>query len=252
MAMVHCNIPIHPNASVVGRSILLTVIAVNERYFEPFNMTIKSKLFPVRIDVSSDDKNIRIVDTLLIDPTCWPIPLYSPLQESVERNIRDYAYTVLSDAEVTGMGRTVRHFTGRVDLWSTELQTKIEDQLRPQIWAIVNDATNTLVSTGKLIPITIRLVIHGISIHEDIQWDQSVPVTPMEFAQEFAKDLNLPEDAVVAVLICILEQLHGLPMDTSTDESASSQTAQNRGAWLLDPKDTVATTNQIVASHKPE
>lgn len=213
-------------------------------------MTAKSALYPVRVDVASDDKNTRIVDTLLIDPTCWPIPLYAPLQESVERNIREYAYTVLSDAEVAGMGRTVRHFTGRVDLWSTELQTKIEDQLRPQIWAIINGAMS--IPKGKLIPISIRLVIHGVSIHEEIQWDPSVPLTPLEFAQELAKDLNLPEEAVVAVLMCILEQLHGLQMDTSTDESVPSTTAMQRGAWMLDPKDTTAMTSQIVAIHKPE
>lgn len=214
-------------------------------------MSNPSSLFPVRVDVSSDDKNARIVDTLLLDPTCWPTPLYVPLQESVERNIRDLAYSILSDAEVTGMGRTVRHFTGRVDLWSTELQTKIEDQLRPQIWAIVNGTAGDRHPKGTLVPISIQLIIHGVNIQEDIQWDPSVPVAPMEFAQRMAKDLNLPEEAVIAITICILEQLHGLSMDTSPDESAPSQVERQRGAWMLDPKETVATTSQIVAHYRP-
>lgn len=153
------------------------------------------------------------------------------------------------------MGRTVRHFTGRVDLWSTELQTKIEDQLRPQLWAVVNGATRLKQqqqnAKGSLIPISIRLIIHGISIHEDLQWDPSLPVSPLEFAQELATDLNLPEEAVIAITICMLEQLYGLSMDTSPDESVPAQTAQNRGSWQLDPKDTVATMNQIVAQHRP-
>lgn len=215
-------------------------------------MPVPSTLIPVRVDVSSHDKSTRIVDTLLVDPSCWPIPLYAPLQESVERNIREYAYTILSDAEVAGMGRTVRHFTGRVDVWSTELQTQIEDQLRPQLWAIVNGAAKPkqqpLEESNALIPISIRLVIHGISIDENIQWDPSVPLSPLEFAQELARDLNLPDEAVIAITICLLEQLYGLDMDTSPDESLPQQ---NRGAWSLDPKDIAATTNQIVSQHRP-
>jgi hypothetical protein len=218
-------------------------------------MSVPSTLIPVRVDVSSQDKSVRVVDTLLVDPTCWPIPLYAPLQESVERNIREYAYTILSDAEVAGMGRTVRHFTGRVDVWSTELQTKMEDQLRPQLWAIVNGAARLKEHPkGTLIPITIRLVVHGISIHEEIQWDPSLSnlVSPLEFAQDLAKDLNVPEEAVISITICLLEQLYGLSMDTSADPSVSAQIASHRrGAWPLDPKDSVATTNQIVAQHRP-
>jgi hypothetical protein len=236
----------------------------------------RSTLIPIRVDVASDDKNVRIVDTLLLDPTCWPTPLYLPLQESVERNIRDLAYSVLSDAEVAGMGRTVRHFTGRVDVWSTELQTKLEDQLRPQIWSIVNGTATITTPTSQppppngdknlshLIPIAIRLMIHGITIHEDFYWDPSVPVSPMELAQEMAKDFNLPEEAVVAIVISILEQLYGLPMDLSPDESlvpttttttgtptSSSSSERPTGAWLLDPKETVAMTNQIITQHRP-
>lgn len=221
--------------------------------------TRPSTLIPVRIDVASNDKTARVIDTLIVDPTCWPIPLYSPLQESVERNIQELAYTVLSDAEVLGMGRTVRHFTGRVDLWSPELQLKVENQLRPQIWAIVNGIYDIVKpqQPGGMIPISIRLMIQGIAIHEDFQWDPSVPVSPMEFAEELGQDLNLPEEAVVAVLISFLEQLYGLTINTTEEESTptnnsnNSNTAKKRGAWRLDPKDTMSTMTQVVAQHRP-
>jgi hypothetical protein len=102
--------------------------------------SLPSTLIPVRVDVSSDDGKYRVIDTLLIDPTCFPIPLYSPLSQAVEDNVREIAYSILSDAECQGMVRhsSGKHFTGRIDLWNKKLQTKAEDQLRPQIWKIID------------------------------------------------------------------------------------------------------------------
>jgi hypothetical protein len=219
-----------------------------------------STLIPVRIDVTSDDKSIRIVDTLLMDPTCWPVPLYAPLHESLEQNVEELAHTVLSESEVIGMGRTVRHFTGRVDLWSNALQTKIEDQLRPQLWAIVNN-TNTQKglssvpyksssSSSSPVPVHIRLVVHGVVIQEDLLWDPSVPVSALEFAQDMAKEYQLPDEAIVAIVTTILEQVHGLQMDTSVDQSVSlSQPKQ--GAWRMDSKEHIATVAHMVSQHRP-
>ena len=61
---------------------------------------IPSNIVPLRVDVRSADKTIRIVDTVLFDPTCWPVTLYKPLYESVEENVHQLAHTILSDAEV--------------------------------------------------------------------------------------------------------------------------------------------------------
>jgi hypothetical protein len=205
---------------------------------------------PVRIDVTSEDKNIRIIDTLLVDPTCWPIPLYSPLRQAVEENVREYAHTILSDMEVHGMGRTVRHFTGRVDLYSAALQTKIEDQLRPQLLAI---ATGDLPKPkGSPTKISIRLVVHGVAMHEDILWDCSVPVSPFDFARDMAEDWNLPDEAVVPIATAILEQLYGLSMDTSPDVLAGPSNNSRRGAWTLETKENIAVMGQLVAQHRPE
>jgi hypothetical protein len=205
---------------------------------------------PVRIDVTSEDKNIRIVDTLLVDPTCWPIPLYAPLRQSVEANVREYAHTILSDMEVHGMGRTVRHFTGRVDLYSPVLQTKIEDQLRPQLWAIASaDLPKPQDSPTK---ISIRLAVYGVMMQEDILWDCRVPVSPFDFAREMAKDWKLPDEAMVPIATSILEQLYGLPMDSTADPLALGPDTARRGAWLLDTKENVAVLGQLVAQHRPE
>lgn len=205
-------------------------------------------LIPIRVDVVSDDKSSRIVDTLLFDPTCWPIALYTPLQESVERNVQELAHTILSEAEVQGMGRTVRHFTGRVtDLWSPSLQTKIEEQLRPQLWKICNGEIALPKSSTR---IAIRLIVHGIVIKEDFLWDPNVPVSPLEFAQDLAKEYKLSDEGAVAVVTTILEQLYGLVVDTSVDVSENPN-ARMTGAWMMDTKEHIAAVGQSIAHHRP-
>ena len=57
-------------------------------------------IVPIRVDVLSEDKTIRIVDTLLFDPTCWPVTLYHPLYVAIEENVTQMAHNILSDAEV--------------------------------------------------------------------------------------------------------------------------------------------------------
>lgn len=236
-----------------------------------------STLIPVRVDVLSDDQLLRIVDTLLIDPTCWPIPLTVPLHIAVEQNVTSLAYDILSDAEVQGMGRTVRHFTGRFEIWNAKLQEKVEAQLRPQLWKIANGQaiipkrqseekkdggyndddvdddycnhdTNDM---SHLIPISIRFIQNRMVVHEDILWDPHGLVSPIEFAQSMTKELNLPEEATVSILMTMLEQIYGLPMDDSPDEAVEQDLEKDvRGAWMLDVKDKLRTDSQIVAHHR--
>jgi len=258
------------------------------------------QLFPVRIDVFSDDRNLRIVDSLLVDPTVWPVPLpryfdykcASEMDSAVDANSQYLANSILSDAEVMGMGRTARHFTGRVDLWSDRLQKKIADQIRPQILEIIRlfycetnsrntksdeiikgrkrprDENNTAngpkgdfgddqkihktsaeattasgqnpkpavsstsaatdpvpsssssssntqsppaeVSFDHLIPIRLRLSVHGVRIHDDLLWDPTMPVSPLEMANAIAEDLGLANEAIQAIAIhvrCFLKLL---------------------------------------------
>lgn len=101
---------------------------------------VELQLIPIRINVATDDKNLRIVETLLIDRTVWPVPLVTrdgldALEKSLSDNAWYYARSVLADAEVAGMGRTVRHFTGRLELWSNSLLEKIHACILPQFLA---------------------------------------------------------------------------------------------------------------------
>ena len=226
-------------------------------------------LIPVRVDVSSDDKSVRIVETLLMDPTCWPIPLTPPLHESVNQNVREIAHTLLSDLEVQGMGRTVRHFTGRVDLWTLSLQRKIEDQLRPQFWQIAA-SNNSIVNVQKsssqpnnkgaggrrkkdsIIPIKIRLTVNDVIIKEDIMWDPLVPdYTPLDFAQTLGEELNLPDEAVIAVATTIVEQLHGITMEESEERPIPSISNPGIGATDIESKDHMSNMSIIVSQHRP-
>ena len=205
-----------------------------------------SSLIPIRVDVVSDDKSTRIVETLLFDPSCWPIPLSRPLSISVEANIKEIAHTILSESETNGMGRTVRHFVGRMELWTSSLQDKIEAQLRPQLWKIVD---GHLPKPKTPIHISLRLVVHSVVIHDDILWDPNLPITALDFAKDMARDLKLPDEAVVAIATTILEQTYGMAMDKSADRSVAPN--NNRGAWIMDSKDYVTSMAHVVAQHRP-
>jgi hypothetical protein len=179
------------------------------------------------------------------------------------------------------MGRTIRHFTGRLDLWTPKLQTAVEDQLRPQLWRIATKPPEQLAGScsSSPIPISIRLQIDRMVIHEDILWDSSCRLSPLEFARDMAEELNLPDEATVAIATTIVEQLHGLTIDTTSDPTlannatnstntsnantvANNTTNNNnvttnnasgkpsRGAWLIDPKEHASIAQQVVAQHR--
>ena len=118
-------------------------------------------------------------------------------------------------------------------------------------------------------------MLDRIVVHEDILWDCNGRLSPFEFAQDMAEELNLPEEATVAIATTIIEQLHGLKMDPTTDQSLSMNVVNNpnnnnslnsnpsasttttavaskslRGAWLLDTKDQTAIASQVVAQHR--
>mmetsp|Transcript_21715 Transcript_21715/g.45695 ORF Transcript_21715/g.45695 Transcript_21715/m.45695 type:complete len:238 (+) Transcript_21715:94-807(+) len=235
---------------------MATISESSTRELKKNSNAVGSNLVPVRVDVLSHDKTIRIVDTLLLDPSCWPVTLYQPLFVSVEENITHIAHTVLSDAEVQSMGRTVRHFTGRLDLWNYKLQKTIEDQLRPQLWKIAEmDQDEKIVFRKRdetLIPITIRLMFDRINVHENILWDKYGRLSPFEFAEDMAKELNLPDDAIISIAMTIIEQLHGLPIDTTSDPTLENDPKQfYRGAWITnDIKEHTSIVSQVVAQHR--
>ena len=174
------------------------------------------------------------------------------------------------------MGRTIRHFTGRLEIWNPKLQEAVEDQIRPQLWKIASNTVACVTptksstdnsTTSHLLPISIRLMMDRIVVHEDILWDCNGRLSPFEFAQDMAEELNLPDEAIVAIATTIIEQLHGLKIDTTPDQSLSINVVQNpnntgsasttavasksqRGAWLLDTKDHTAIASQVLAQHR--
>ena len=153
------------------------------------------------------------------------------------------------------MGRTVRHFTGRLDLWSHKLQKAVEDQLRPQLWKIatMNEDDTTMIPKHDetLVPISIRLMIDRLVIHENILWDKNGRVSPFEFAQDMANEMNLPDEAIIVIAMTIIEQLHGLPIDKTLDSTLANSIKKScRGAWTMDPKEHASITSQVVAQHR--
>ena len=124
--------------------------------------TMRHGLYPIRIDASSEDSTARIVDTLLIDPSCLPapwvpyLPLTPPLpsreggvgtggdaiSDLVDRNARLMADSVLADAECLPTARSARqHFSGRVELFDRPgLRERVEHQIRSQLRTVLNEA----------------------------------------------------------------------------------------------------------------
>jgi len=224
-------------------------------------------LIPIRVDVVSKDKLVRIVDTVVLDPTCWPITLYEPLYRAIDDNVRELAHTILADAEVLGMGRTIRHFTGRIEVWTASLQKLVEHQLRPQLWHIATQTTpmhRRPPHAETLIPIVIRMIVDNkIRIEEEFHWDLHGKISPFEFAEEMARDYQLPDEATVHLATTILEQLYGLSVDPTPEKVLPPSTLQpptqpptktttKTGAWLVPPRDQGATMAHVVAHHRTD
>lgn len=316
-------------------------------------MVMLPSLVPIRIDVFTSDKSLRVVDTLLFDPTVWPIPFPQHVVSSnsnnnnsrintydaarmawIESNVQLLANELLADQECLGMGRTARHFTGRVDLWSDTMQSLIADQIRPQLVQVAlgtattarqrplvaikrktsaadtqSDVTVTkkakidsmevdtpekestksneegqqppketettettatapakekekadkptqkLPAKSNLIPIRIRLLVHGVRIHDDFDWDPCLGMSPLELAEAMGRDLNLSDEAVVALTIDMAEQIHGLVVlpdepGTEVDEGGPPDRRNVTAAWPLEQRVHITNVAHLVAQHR--
>jgi hypothetical protein len=330
----------------------------NPQHILTMTMMLPS-LVPIRIDVFASDKSLRIVETLLLDPTVWPIPF--PRHSNgitnddtdasraawIESNCQLLANQVLADQECVGMGRTARHFTGRVELWSDSMQCQIADQIRPQLEQVALGTTSrqrpllvgkvkrkasakaadsslppekkvkidnmeidtpekessnadaeekpseeqpkkedtasettapakaeekkadettsnepTKLSSQKpfheksrLIPIRLRLLVHGVRIHDDFDWDPCLGVSPLELAQTMGRDLQLSDEAVVALAIDIAEQIHGLSIvpdepGMEEDEGGPPDRRNTTAAWPLEQRLHITNVAHLVAQHR--
>jgi hypothetical protein len=250
-----------------------------------------------------------------MDPRVWPLRRTPTTRRSdddwIAANARYLAHQLLTDLEVQGMGRTVRHFTNRTDLWSVSLAKQIMDQLRPQLAVVAalqqkaarrpfgalvsspptkrrkaadeqvtleegrtaaaprevtagngtdtQDAaasrTNSDSSASALIPIRIRLSIHGMRIHDDCMWDPSlISVTPLDYARILGRDLQLPTEAVQAIAVDIAEQIQGSPRsaaeDTTEDDNPVRPNTRTTAAWSLSSRTHISHVAHLVAQHR--
>ena len=117
-----------------------------------------SHLIPVRVDATCNT-GYRLVDTLLVDPTCLPRPLSefartSTTNEAIEANVRILSDTLISDFEVAAIqsaGYRQNYFTGRVALLNVpDLRAEVERQIRRALWDMVDgDASAGAAATGS-------------------------------------------------------------------------------------------------------
>jgi len=136
-------------------------------------MSSITTLVPIRVDASSSDGAVHIIDTLLIDTNCLPISQpsnYNSNQTSslstlsketdnsfslpslIDSNATHLTETILADAEVYGTSRsnTKSYMGGRLDLLSdTKLYSIIYKQINTQLAiALGSDKKNMVSNTG--------------------------------------------------------------------------------------------------------
>jgi hypothetical protein len=132
-----------------------------------------TNLVPVRVDASSSDGAVRIIDTLLVDTTCLPVPHGHPrhdgvsslnsftggmygtvsnlfsLSSLINANAAYLTESILSDAEVYGAVRssTKTFMGGRLDLLSdAKLYQQIDKQIQRQLEIALTTEKKELVS----------------------------------------------------------------------------------------------------------
>ena len=142
-----------------------------DRKEPPSNMI--TNLVPIRVDASSSDGAVRIIDTLLLDTTCLPISHGHPrhngvsglnsfaegtdskecnlfsLSSLINANASHLTESILSDAEVYGSVRSSKTFMGgRLDLLSdTKLYQRIENQIQRQLEIALTTDKKMLISS---------------------------------------------------------------------------------------------------------
>ena len=101
-----------------------------------------TNLYPIRIDASTKDKGVRIIDTIIYDPTCPPSINNNKNNFNNDKRIeymaQNLADTFLGDMEVYNMVRSsTKHYSGRINLLGrTELYEEVQQQIRNQMHAI--------------------------------------------------------------------------------------------------------------------
>jgi hypothetical protein len=143
-------------------------------------MTSITNLVPIRIDASSSDGAIRIIDTLLLDTKCLPIshahpphdgnpsgltslsggrvhnvPNFFSITSLIDSNAAHLTESILADAEVYGSVKSSsKTFMGvRLELLNdTKLYQQIEKQIRTQLNIALSTDKKDLIADGRSFP----------------------------------------------------------------------------------------------------
>jgi hypothetical protein len=218
---------------------------------------------PIRIDVSSVDPDLRIVDTVLMDVDNDAITAAGAAAAASRQDRNELAWeiagSVISDVQVQSMGRSAKHFTGRMDFDLIQFTEMAYQQIVEQFALLSNENANE-----TLLPIHLRMSIHGIRIHDDFHYDPSI-LSPIQIAQSIVHDLNVPIDLIPPIALEIAEQsvlprLHDTTVVNPGDEDGDGIEFDEGGpphprinltaAWELSSHTNVHNTAHLVAHHR--
>ncbi len=216
-------------------------------------MSSITNLVPIRVDASSANGSVHLIDSLLIDVTCLPLSHKSLSSNStaevsihslVDANAAHLAESLIADAEVYGAVKSSKVNIGRLDLLSDkQLYQTVEDQIRKQLMIALGANRTTLLSRGynnneQIVPssdvplsnnntirIKLRLRHENIALEDEFDYDVSTSgidgFDPFTIANNIVKDLKLPSEFVTSIATSILEQMYGLQLESGNGVPAA-------------------------------
>ena len=214
-----------------------------------------TNLVPIRVDASSTNGTVHVIDTLLLDTSCLPIshsPLISnnstaeySIHSLVDANAAHLAESIITDAEVYGAVKSSKNHMGRLDLLSDkQLYQTVEEQIRKQLLVALAADKTTLLSRAdvkaenqnNVIHIRIRLRHDNIAITDEFDYDMNISgidgFDPFTISRNIAEDLKLPSECVISIATSILEQMYGLNLP----DSAEGPYGKGPAAFIVDVK----------------
>ncbi|KAL7443820.1 hypothetical protein ACHAXM_009181 [Skeletonema potamos] len=209
-----------------------------------------TKLVPIRVDASSSNGTIHIIDSLLIDTTCLPVSHSSLSNNStadlsihslVDANAAYLAESIIGDAEVYGAVKSSKNNIGRLDLLSDkQFYQTVEKQIHKQLLIALEadkttlifhgDSSNEQITSSSAVPtsnnsvvrIKLRLRHENIALEDEFDYDVAISgidgFDPFSIATNIVEDLKLPSEFVTSITTSILEQIYGLQVPDSMQD----------------------------------
>ncbi len=219
---------------------------------QPFMMGSITNLVPIRVDATSTNGTVHLIDSLLIDTTCLPLSHNSLSNNStadvsihslVDANAAHLAESLIADAEVYGAVKSSKVNIGRLDLLSDkQLYQTVEDQIRKQLMIalgadkttlISRDSSNEQIVSSSEVPISnnntirikLRLRHENIALMDEFDYDLNTSgidgFDPFTIAKNIVQDLKLPSEFVTSITTSILEQMYGLQLESGNGVPAA-------------------------------